>query len=136
MAVQQNSRFTGSALVVAALAAFALAAPATAHAQGAKSAKTAETHASLAEKATDVAMVQKHLHHALNCLEGKDGKDYDAAAGDPCKGAGTDFAAGSADEKQVQAAIKHAKAGESSTELATAQHHAKEAAAALAKIGS
>src|SRR5574337_1685435 len=38
-------------------------------------------HADLANKASDLAGLQVHVHHVLNILEGKEGPDYDAAAG-------------------------------------------------------
>ena len=38
--------------------------------------------------AKDLKMIQMHLHHVLNCLEGKTGKDFDASFGNPCNGQG------------------------------------------------
>jgi hypothetical protein len=49
---------------------------------------TASQHAGLAAKSNDIAMVHKHLHHALNCLVGEGGEGFDAAAGNPCAKAG------------------------------------------------
>lgn len=49
---------------------------------------TAITHAGLAARQTTVAQVELHLHHVLNCIEGKDGKNYHAASGDVCQGMG------------------------------------------------
>ncbi len=53
-----------------------------------KQLSTAFHHASLAVKVKQAKMLHEHMHHVLNCLEGKDGKDFDASAGDPCKGQG------------------------------------------------
>lgn len=50
--------------------------------------KTAMEHAQLAVNATTLDAIQMHLHHVLNCLEGRSGKDFDAAAGNPCNGHG------------------------------------------------
>lgn len=50
--------------------------------------ETAIEHAKLAVKAGTLEAVQMHLHHVLNCLEGEHGKDFDAAAGNPCNGRG------------------------------------------------
>lgn len=49
---------------------------------------TAIKHAEFAVKAKDLEMIQMHLHHVLNCLEGKSGKDFDASFGNPCNGQG------------------------------------------------
>ena len=136
MAVHDNSRLTRPALLVALLAAFVCFVPTTARAQAANSAKTAATHASLAAKAADVATLHKHLHHVLNCLEGKQGKEYDAAAGDPCKGVGAAYSAGSASESKVQQAIQLATVGESIDDLTATQHVAEAVAALLANIGT
>ena len=50
--------------------------------------QTAMKHAELAANAKSVKEIQMHLHHVLNCLEGKSGKDYNASFGDPCNGQG------------------------------------------------
>jgi hypothetical protein len=136
MLVHHALRPIRSALFVAAVAAFGLLVPAKAHAQAAGSAKTAATHASLAAKANDIATVKKHLHHALNCLEGKQGKGYDAAAGDPCKGVGASYASGSADEAKVQQAVRLIDVGESLDNLAATQHVAEAVAAILGQLGT
>ena len=49
---------------------------------------TALAHAGYSSKSKDVDAVHAHLYHAINCLEGRDGKDFNAAAGNPCKGQG------------------------------------------------
>jgi hypothetical protein len=51
--------------------------------------KTATFHAGeLAQRATAVPVVQLHLHHVLNCLEGPKGADFYQQAGNPCQGQG------------------------------------------------
>ena len=49
---------------------------------------TAIDHAEFSVKANDVAILHLHLHHVVNCLVGENGKQFYAAAGDPCKGMG------------------------------------------------
>ncbi|HEY4219065.1 MAG TPA: hypothetical protein VGM67_18110 [Gemmatimonadaceae bacterium] len=129
MREQHNSRLGRSALLVAALAAFTVLAPSTARAQDA-SVKTAAQHAGLAAKAADLATVKKHMHHVLNCLEGKSGKDYDATAGDPCKGVG----ATSPNDPKIQEAVRLLNVGESLDSMAAAQHVAEATAAVLAEV--
>ena len=50
--------------------------------------QTAITHAGLAARQTTVAQIELHLHHVINCIEGKEGKDYFAGSGDVCQGMG------------------------------------------------
>lgn len=54
----------------------------------AKQLRTAFAHAGYSSKSKDAKMVHLHLYHTINCLEGRDGKDFNAAAGNPCKGQG------------------------------------------------
>lgn len=49
---------------------------------------TAVTHAEYSAKSTKISGVHLHLHHVVNCLVGEHGKQFYAAAGDPCKGMG------------------------------------------------
>ncbi len=51
-------------------------------------ASTAATHAGFAASGTTMAYVQQHLGHALNCLEGKQGKNFNASWGNVCEGQG------------------------------------------------
>lgn len=66
------------------LAGLALGIPGISAADGPEAIATAAQHADLSAKAGDLAMVQRHLHHALNCLVGADGEGFDEAAGNPC----------------------------------------------------
>jgi hypothetical protein len=122
-------------LFIALVAAFAVLTPSAARAQDA-SVKTATQHAGLASKAADLATVKKHMHHVLNCLEGKSGKDYDASAGDPCKGVGASYAAGTPNEMKVQEAVRLLNVGESLESMKAAQHVAEAAAAVLEDVGN
>jgi hypothetical protein len=49
---------------------------------------TAITHAKNAAGASTTAQVELHLHHVINCIEGKDGKNYFTGSGDVCQGMG------------------------------------------------
>jgi hypothetical protein len=62
--------------------------PATSLADGPQAIATAAQHSGLAAAGADLATVQRHLHHALNCLVGPDGAGFDQAAGNPCAQAG------------------------------------------------
>ncbi len=70
------------------LATFATLAPTIAMADGPQATATAAQHAGLAAGSADLAGVQRHLHHTLNCLVGPDGAGFDAAPGNPCAAAG------------------------------------------------
>lgn len=50
--------------------------------------KTAVAHAKMAKAASGMTLTQMHLQHVVNCLVGPQGKQFDAAAGNPCKGEG------------------------------------------------
>lgn len=49
---------------------------------------TAIAHAKNAAGSSATAQIELHLHHVVNCIEGKEGKDYFAASGDVCEGMG------------------------------------------------
>ena len=49
---------------------------------------TAIAHAKNAAGASSTAQVELHLHHVVNCLEGKNGKNYFKPSGDVCEGQG------------------------------------------------
>src|SRR3972149_1720462 len=75
---------------------FAAAAYAPSHAQRPAAAaadvktqlNTAVTHSGFAANGTSMAYVQQHLGHALNCIEGKGGKNFNASWGNVCEGQG------------------------------------------------
>jgi hypothetical protein len=107
--------------------------------------KTAAFHAGeLAQKGT-ISETHLHLHHTINCLEGPAGRDFDAAAGDPCQGQGKGAiadlkAAVPAKVSGAQAALNDANAaltlalqGESSNSVGAAKSDAAKAAQLLTK---
>ncbi len=49
---------------------------------------TAITHAGFAAGYSNTAEIELHLHHAVNCIEGKSGKNYFKGSGDVCEGMG------------------------------------------------
>ena len=96
---------------------------------------TAQTHAGMASTQTDIAMAQKHLQHAVNCLVGPSGTGFDAAAGNPCGKAGAGAIPDSTDAAQkakLTSIAAAAKEGVGSSDLATVQKAAKDTVAALA----
>ncbi len=50
--------------------------------------KTAVTHAGFAASGSAMGYVQQHLGHALNCIEGSKGKNFNASWGNVCEGQG------------------------------------------------
>ena len=95
---------------------------------------TAATHADLAAGASDVAGVHAHLHHALNCLVGPNGKGFDAKELNPCANNGTGAIPDTADaarKKTLEAAADKARAGIAATDLKTAQKDASEVGSML-----
>ena len=101
-------------------AAALLATPAFADLAGELS--TAQTHAGMASTQTDIAMAQKHLQHAVNCLVGPNGTGFDAAAGNPCGKAGNGAIPDStnpAQKAKLTSIAATAKTGVGSSDLAT-----------------
>jgi hypothetical protein len=108
--------------------------PATGLADGPQAVATAAQHAGLAAGSADIAMVQRHLHHALNCLVGPEGAGFDQAAGHPCMQAGgaipqTTDAAMTA---KLTKAVTDVNAAIAMTDLAAAQAAATAVQKALA----
>lgn len=89
---------TGIALAAALILGVAVAAYAPYHtqqppaaAQGAnlkQQLSTAVTHSGFAAEGTSLGYVQQHLGHTVNCLEGKQGKNFNASWGHVCEGQG------------------------------------------------
>ncbi len=50
--------------------------------------RTAVTHAGFAASGSSLGYVQQHLGHALNCIEGLKGKNFNASWGNVCEGQG------------------------------------------------
>jgi len=102
-----------------------------------KEINTAITHAGYAEKMTDVNKVHLHLHHVINCLVGPHGFDFDAAAGDPCKGMGNgainDYKADKLNREMLNSALENAEFGLMTNRLNIAQNAASLARGDLKK---
>jgi hypothetical protein len=114
-------------------AAALLATPAFADLAGELS--TAQTHAGMAATQTDIAMAQKHLQHAVNCLVGPSGAGFDAAAGNPCGKAGNGAITDStnaAQKAKLTTIAATAKTAVGSSDLATVTKAAKDTADAVA----
>ncbi len=114
-------------------AAALLATPAFADLAGELS--TAQTHAGMASTQTDIAMAQKHLQHAVNCLVGPGGAGFDAAAGNPCGKAGNGAIPDSTDAAQkakLTTIAANAKTAVGSSDLAAVTKAAKSTADAVA----
>ncbi|MGD8379779.1 MAG: hypothetical protein PVI56_09225 [Gammaproteobacteria bacterium] len=76
---------------------------------------TAITHAGFAAKMKETDQIHLHLHHVVNCLVGPNGKQFDASAGNPCKGKGegalNDAGADMSLKLQLQRVLDEAEAG-------------------------
>jgi hypothetical protein len=105
--------------------------PATGLADGPQATATAAQHAGFAAAGADIATVQRHLHHTLNCLVGPEGQGFDQAAGNPCAQAGGAIpqTADAALKEKLTKAATDATAAIALSDLAAAQA----AAAALQK---
>ena len=114
-------------------AAALLATPAFADLAGELS--TAQTHAGMAATQADMAMVHKHLQHAVNCLVGPNGAGFDAAAGNPCGNAGAgaiNDTTNAAQKAKLTKIAADAKMGVGNSDMMAAQKSAKETADAIA----
>jgi hypothetical protein len=120
----------------AAIALILLAPTAAFAADAAKEISTAATHAGLAAKAGDLAGVQMHLHHAVNCLVGPNGTGYDVKQMNPCSadGAGAIPDSDAAKKPALEAAAATARSGIAATDLKVAQKAATDTAAALQAV--
>jgi hypothetical protein len=88
---------------------------------------TAATHAGLAAQAGDLATVQTHLHHTVNCLVGPGGAGFDAKELNPCANNGSGAipdSSGASTKQALQAALAKAQSGLAATDVATAQQDA------------
>lgn len=121
-------------ILLGGLAAAVTLLPVAAFADLASEISIAKTHAGLAAKATAIDGVHMHLHHALNCLVGPQGADFDKSNENPCEKAGKGIQADGGASAPVNAAIAATKTGLADTDLAKAQKDATAASAAIAKI--
>ena len=121
--------FAAAGLVAAAFAPFAAQA-----ADVGAEITNAATHAGLAAQSADIAGVQMHLHHTLNCLVGPNGKGFDATQLNPCKNNGNGAIPDTADavkKEALQTAAAVAAAGIAATNITMAQADAKQTASML-----
>jgi hypothetical protein len=123
---------SASRLVAAAI--FAAAASPAFAADASKEVATAAVHAGLAAGADQPKMVQSHLQHVINCLEGPSGADFNAAPGNPCKDLGDGAIPDSAPEarKPLADAAAKAKQAMAESDIAKAKASAAEIKAGLA----
>lgn len=116
--------------LLAAAAAGLMTLPIAAHADVTSEVTTAATHAGFAAKADKIQMVHTHMHHALNCLVGPNGKGFDSSALNPCKNNGNGAIPDSSDAKQkkmLEAAADTLRTGLSETDMAKAKATATKA---------
>ena len=79
----------GTVMVLATLVAAPSAPAQSPLANARKQLETAIFHSGeLAQRGTAVAASKTHLQHTLNCLEGAQGQNFNAAPGDVCRGQG------------------------------------------------
>ena len=117
------------------VSAVAMLLPTAAFADIAAELATAQTHAGLAAKAPAIDGIHMHMHHALNCLEGPNGADFDKTNMNPCaaQGNGAIPDASAAQKAKLTEAVADLKTGLATTDVAAA---AKIATDAAADIGS
>lgn len=91
--------------------------------------QTAAQHAGFASKTMSITETHMHLQHVINCLVGPDSSDFDAGAGNPCKGKGSGALNAmnlSKQEKQtLQRALALAKQGTESNDEEVVQEKAR-----------
>lgn len=103
--------------------------------------KTAITHAGFAASGDSLGYVRQHLGHALNCIEGQNGKNFNRAWGHVCQGQGNgilqDLRAapgGMSSMIVLEHADSLAAAGVTRTDLAEARMSARATQALLSVI--
>ena len=111
--------------------------PAAAFADAAAEISTAADHAGYAAAGLNIDAVHMHLHHAVNCLEGSKGKDFDSGNENPCAKEGNGAipdAADAATKAKLQAVVATAESGIASSDENTAKKAATDSYAALRAI--
>jgi hypothetical protein len=103
--------------------------------------RTAITHAGFAASGSSLGYVEQHLGHALNCIEGSKGKNFNASWGNVCEGQGNgilvDLKAapgGAALMPEVEKADSAALAGLKSKNLGEAKTASKSVSDTLAGV--
>lgn len=123
-------------LPIAITAAVLLAVSPALAADAAKEIAVAATHAGFAAQAKTVEGVHAHLHHAINCLVGPGGAEFDDQQLDPCGGMGDGAITDTADAAKkmlLQDALAKANQGLAANDANAAAKAAAEAQAALKK---
>ncbi len=124
----KRSLVIGTVAIAAAFSSFALAQTSAPQQETA----TAQAHALMAATARSLATTHMHLHHVVNCLEGPQGRDFDAKAGNPCAsmghGALNDAGSDAALHKTLEQALTYARAGLKDSDPAAAKQAAQKAA--------
>jgi len=96
---------------------------------------TAHAHALMAQNAKTLKQTKQHLQHVLNCLEGRSGANYDADAGNPCKGKGQgaipDSTSNPAMQTRLKSAVTQAQQGLQADDLQQAHTIASKVAGLL-----
>lgn len=98
---------------------------------------TATDHAGYAVAGLNIDAVHMHLHHAVNCLEGSSGKNFDSGNENPCAKAGNGAIPDTADaatKAKLQAVVATAEAGIAAKDMGAAKKAATDAYAALRAI--
>ena len=103
--------------------------------------KTAITHAGFASSGDSLGYVKQHLGHALNCIEGPNGKNFNRSWGHVCQGQGNGIlqdlratSGGATFTLVIEHADSLAAAGVQRTDLAEARNAAKAVGALLSVI--
>ena len=111
--------------------------PAAALADSAGEIATAADHAGYGAASLNIDAIHMHLHHAVNCLEGPKGKDFDTGNENPCAKMGSGAIPDTADaaiKAKLQAVLATAESGLASNDEGTAKKAATDAYAALRAI--
>ena len=130
-----SSQISGAVVSAAILLAVSMSMPAFAG-DVTKEVSTAAEHAGYAADATLITTAYSHLHHTINCLVGPLSASFDAKEANPCAAMGSGAIPDTTDAtkaKNLKAALKKAKAGLASKDLATAKTNAAAAQALLKK---
>jgi hypothetical protein len=96
---------------------------------------TAAIHAGLAASADSAKMVQSHLQHTINCLQGPTGADFNPGPGNPCKDLGAGAIPDSAPDQRASlaAVAEQAKKAMAESDMAKAKAMASDIQASLKK---
>ena len=131
------TRLPGMMVAASAFVLLSATLPARADEDVGKEVTTAATHAGLASAAKDMAGVQMHLHHTVNCLVGPKGDGFDTGVANPCKDQGNGAIPDTKDAAKLamlRQGLAKVNAGLKETDMAAAQKDAT-AAQDMIKMG-